>query len=217
MKRTLRIIGTSHEENGLTTVENLYKEITKIAPDVILEEIPVDMFSGIYERHLYPDSFEVQAVRKYTADRQCVNHFPIDTEKLPQLSASLSCGAIDTAVDEYIKRQTNRCFAKIITEKPEKLDTLGCKKMNSAFHRFLENLKQQAVKRYLLKHNKELHCRYEISYHFHFEIREYFMLEKIIYYLERYNNPLLIIGYSHIPTLTRKIKKVYKQIRVKIG
>lgn len=39
----LTIIGTSHEEKSQTTVDDLVAAIGKINPDVIFEEVPVDI------------------------------------------------------------------------------------------------------------------------------------------------------------------------------
>jgi hypothetical protein len=212
--KVFHIIGTSHEEKGGTTVEDLITEISIVKPDVIFEEVPMNMFEEIYEKHAHFDSFEVKAIRKYTENNHNVKHFPIDINKLPEVCNMLEIMKIGEAVEDYIKKQDERCRAKIISERLEKMDEFGIKKINSHLHRRLEIEKQINVNAYLRKNNRELYFKNKLENNFHFQIRENFMMNEILNKINEYKNPLLIIGYSHIPTIAKKIKMYIKGIKV---
>lgn len=205
------IIGTTHEENGITTVDDLAAEIKRISPDVIFEEIPVNMFEDIYVNHKFPDSMEVKAVRKYIEQNPDVKHFGVDIKNLPQLSSIICNDDADGKTEELVLSLPESSPLKKIFLKIKEMDALGTKEINSNSHFALTKKYNRLLKKYLLKHDISLYYSLRKENNFHFEIRECFMMNEIKnkFQQQEFKRPLLLIGYYHLPTITKKIKKLF--------
>ncbi len=205
------IIGTTHEENGSTTVDDLAAEIKRISPDVIFEEIPVNMLEDIYVNHKFPDSMEVKAVRKYIEQNPGVKHFGIDIKNLPQLSSVICNDDADGKTEELVVSLPESSCLKKTFLKLKEMDSLGSKAINSTRHFALTKKYNRLLDRYLLKNDICLYYSSRRENNFHFEIRECFMMNEIKNKFEQqeFKRPLLIIGYYHLPTISKKIKKLF--------
>ncbi|HEX4372020.1 MAG TPA: hypothetical protein VHZ50_01825, partial [Puia sp.] len=62
----ITLISTFHSEVGNCNSEELYKIIESIDPEVIFEELPVNLHKRVYEANNFPDEpLELKCIRKY--------------------------------------------------------------------------------------------------------------------------------------------------------
>lgn len=189
MKPQLIIIGTTHEEIGQTTVDDLYNLILKIKPEAIFEEIPVDLFDKIYETDELPETIEVKAVKRYSTTHT-VKHFPIDLNNLGRISMELGTSGIDEKIASFIK-QNKKMDIITLNTKLNALDSMGHNYINSKEHYNLYTKIKKLTEQYLKKHNQELYLKKMIDNTFHFGIREYNMLLELDKSIHGYNKSLL--------------------------
>jgi len=212
--KSIYLLGTTHEEKDLTTIEDLYKKLKEIDPDCIYEEVPVDMAEDIYINHKYPDSIEVKAIRKYLQDKPELQHIAIDLDHLPQISNLINDEDIENLVEDYMEKQSKKCKASLISDKIRILDSQGHKIINSKKHQNLVLKLNKITYKYLLKNNKDLYYKHRQMDFFHYEIRECFMMSQILKTIEQYERPLIMIGYYHLPSITKKLKKTFKGYKI---
>lgn len=212
MKSQLIIIGTTHEEAGTTSVDDLYSILLEISPEVIFEEIPVNLFEKIYVHNELPETIEVKAVRKYSNNHK-VDHFPIDMNNLGAISRNLELNKIDEEISTYINKNERNDIMELNT-KLCYIDSTGHKNINSKNHYDLYKRVCKLTEQYLAKNNRTLYLKNMIQKNFHFGIREYNMIIEIGKYVKRYNKMVLLIGYYHLESMILKLKKEYKDIEI---
>ena len=212
MKPKLVVVGTTHEEIGKTTVDDLYNVILEIGPKVIFEEIPVNLFKKIYESNELPKTIEVKAVQRYSHSHN-VDHFPIDLNNLGTISGNLGLGTIDGEISAYIKAANQKSINEL-NARLGYIDSMGHKEINTKDHYLLYRKVRMITENYLRKTNRELFLRNEMQNQFHYGIRENNMVIEIGKNIEKYNKSLLLIGYYHLETVIAKLKTEYKNISI---
>lgn len=119
----ITLISTVHSERGICNSKELYRIMTDIAPEVIFEEIPENLFEVCYDPKIPMDVLEVKCIRDYLEDHP-VKHFPVDID----VSQSLSNAHIDYMLKEFGKYDAYR---KIEQEQVELTEKLGFDFLNS--------------------------------------------------------------------------------------
>jgi hypothetical protein len=203
MKRII-LFGTDHIENGKCNVIELYDILLKIKPDIIFEEIPIKMFSDIYNEHKYFDTLEVSSVRKYL-EKYFVRHIPVDIEKHDK-----------TIIDYDEEKISNHKIKKIQEYINDNTKEKGFLWINTKEHDELIEKKYELHKKHFTYDENNLLNEYERSYNYHFETREEIFLNNISNYTEEYSNGIFLIGGDHRPTLISKIKRLRKNKRTEI-
>lgn len=74
----ITLIATGHRENGLCNTHELYKIIEQVAPDIIFEEVPPNIFAAVYEGRTR-DSLETYTIKKYL-EKYPIAHYPVDLD-----------------------------------------------------------------------------------------------------------------------------------------
>jgi hypothetical protein len=212
VKPQLIIVGTSHEENGQTNVDDLYNIICEIEPESIFEEIPIDLYSRIYETNELPETIEVKAVRKYVNSHK-IDHLPIDLNNLGSVSRNLGLKNIDEEISEYINQSSNSRIVEL-GRKLEYMDSKGHKQINSKRHFSLDRKKRKLTVKYLQMNNRELYLKNMVQNEFHFGIREYNMITEINKNIRKYNKSLLLIGYYHLESISLKLRNEYRNMNI---
>ena len=195
MKRII-LFGTDHSESGRCNVIELYNILLRIKPDIIFEEIPITMFSNIYNEHKYFDTLEVKCVRKYL-EKYFVRHIPVDIEKHDK-----------TIIDYDEEKIPDNKIKKLQEHIKENVKQKGFLWINTNEHDKLICEKYELHKWYFTHYENSLLSNYQISCKYHFETREKIFLNNIINYNEEYNNGIFLIGGDHRPTLISKMNEL---------
>src|SRR5690348_15127452 len=76
----ITLLSSFHIKLGKCNSDELYKIIESSQPQLIFEELPLDIFNIIYAEGITPQSQEAIAIKKYLTKYQ-IAHVPVDTYK----------------------------------------------------------------------------------------------------------------------------------------
>ena len=212
--KKITVIGSLHEENNKTTIQSLFEIIEKVKPDVIFEEIPVDLFDDVYSDKRNDDGLEVMAVKKYLMNIK-VDHYAVDIPNLPNITKIAEINKIENKVDDYIESINNKKlikYKKLLVELEEKgFEYINTKKyinMISKISNLIDNI--------IYKDNCELFYANKYENDFHFILRENYMLHMMVKNISYYNNAVLLIGSMHLGSIIRKLNIQFPQFSIKL-
>ena len=212
--KKITVIGSLHEENNKTTIQSLFEIIEKVKPDVIFEEIPVDLFDDVYSDKRNDDGLEVMAVKKYLMNIK-VDHYAVDIHNLPNITKIAEINKIENKVDDYIESINNKKlikYKKLLVELEEKgFEYINTKKyinMISKISNLIDNI--------IYKDNCELFYANKYENDFHFILRENYMLHMMVKNISYYNNAVLLIGSMHLGSIIRKLNIQFPQFSIKL-
>ncbi len=80
----ITLICTFHGEAGICNLNELYKIIEKINPEIIFEEIPPSYFDAYY-KDKNRNNLETNTINKYLESHQ-IDHIPVDYDNTPPAS-----------------------------------------------------------------------------------------------------------------------------------
>ncbi len=205
----ITLLSSFHQELGNCNADELYKIIESLKPDVIFEELPLEIFNTVYKKNYIPASLEAKAIKRYV-DNYEIEHFPVDTYCFSYSELFSEFDFIANNSQEYLK---------LFSYQIALIKKYGFQIINS--HKFLaliENL-QNLEKEVLLKcERNDLLEKYMIEREIHHK-RELVMLNNIYKYCSenQFNKALFICGVEHRKPLSEKIKLVKNQFEVSIN
>lgn len=195
----IKIICSFHTEIGKCNPAELYRIIENIRPEVIFEELPINIYQSIYSGQKPPQTVESKAVLAYS-NNYIVKHFPVDTYNFDINELFSDYEFIMRHSTEYIE-----LFNKLIAT----VGNLGYDFLNSEkCTTLLSKLKSLELKVLTENSNKELLISYKNEKDIH-EKRETEMIKNIINYTfnNPFNNAILICGTDHKEGLLKKIEE----------
>ena len=77
----ITLLSSFHQELGNCNADELYKIIESLKPDVIFEELPLEIFNTVYEKNYIPASLEAKAIKRYV---DFLKTYPNIFERVPQ-------------------------------------------------------------------------------------------------------------------------------------
>lgn len=93
-------LSSFHMKGGKCNPYELYRIIESIQPDVIFEELPLDIFNFVYAEGRNPESLEAITIKSYLRNYS-IKHFPVDS--FPKdISELLDVNDIAKKSKEYI-------------------------------------------------------------------------------------------------------------------
>jgi hypothetical protein len=195
----IKIICSFHTEIGKCNPAELYRIIEDIRPEVIFEELPINIYQSIYSGQKLPQTVESKAVLAYS-NNYIVKHFPVDTYNFDLNELFSDYEFIMRHSTEYIE-----LFNKLIAT----VGNLGYDFLNSEkCTSLISELKSLELK-VLTEHSTEdLLKRYKNENKIH-DKRETEMLKNIINYCNNnpFDNAVLICGTDHKLGLINKINE----------
>jgi hypothetical protein len=78
----ITLVNTYHTETGNCNLNELYKIIEDINPEVIFEELYLNDFNDYYVEKKQGDKLETNTILKYMENHQ-IEHIPVDYAKIP--------------------------------------------------------------------------------------------------------------------------------------
>ncbi len=198
----ITLIFTDHKErNGLCNSYKLFKLIEKLSPDIIFEELHIDLFDEYYKKYSL-STLETKAINLYLRQNP-ITHIPVDRYDI-SLIKSEYFSPIYRAID-----QVNPYHSMLWSMHIELAEDMGFEYLNSDLCTSILELKRFWVERVLKEiNNIELSLRYK-KWVDNQENRENEMIKNIYNYkhLSNYSNGLFWIGAEHRKSIIKKIKE----------
>jgi hypothetical protein len=197
----ITLICTEHEENGMCNLDELYKIIEKINPEIIFEEIPPSFFDSFYK---YKDKYnlETNTINKYLESHQ-IEHIPVDYYNIPNSFH---------ADNRYMFKQIAAFsfeYRNLMDTHSSNVNRYGFKYLNSIDCNEFQNELYNAIEKALQKINTDKLFQTYKLWNDVMKKREYEMINNIYSYSKehRFNRGLFFIGAAHRETIINKIQK----------
>ena len=210
----ITLIGTYHIEKGACNVDELYKIVDAIKPDVIFEEIPPSFFDRFYIKKT-DSRLESDTINRYL-EKHRIEHIPVDYDDYDFLIKIVNENKI---AHEQVERRS-RTYRFLCDQISQASFLYGFKFLNSIesenFHRALDIEVIEALKEFKNENNIVRNDRFnEIMTH----KRENIMLDNIYQYCMEhdFNTGLFFIGSAHRYTIIEKIQKYETEHELKIN
>jgi hypothetical protein len=208
----ISLIFTDHKEHGgLCKSHELFKIIEKISPDIIFEELHIDLFDEYYKKFSL-NTLETNAINLYLRQNP-IMHVPVDRYDLSVIKQEYFI-PIYRAID-----QVNPYHSMLWSMHIDLANEMGFKYLNSELCTSLLELKRFWVEKVLNDiNNIELSHRYK-KWIENQENRENEMIKNIYNYkhLSNYSNGLFWIGAEHRKSIMNKIKEYESKENLKIN
>lgn len=211
----IAFIGTKHTEIGKCNSDELYKILESINPEVIFEELPIELFEIIYisnSFNLPPEVVtEIKCVKKYLQSYN-IKHIPVDID-VRYISDEEQNWMFDTfeKYDDY-----NR----IDNEQSLLTAQYGFNFLNSEKYLELSEQKNVLIQNIIgIDSNKSELFRVHQLFNRQVDIREKAMLQNIYNYSKRnqYNQAVFLIGCGHRKSIMEKITEYEKLSEIKLN
>lgn len=201
-------LSSFHITGGKCNPNELYRIIESIQPEVIFEELPLDIFNFVYAEGRNPESLEAITIKSYLRNYS-IKHFPVDTYP-KDITELLDVSDIAKKSNEYVLLWKE--FVKLIQQDGYTfINSMYCTELQDKI-RFIEekvlkeinnpNLLRNFDSENLLHHNRENEM-----------LRNIYNLSKI----HSYNKALLICGAQHRKPFIEKIKEYQKRDELKLN
>lgn len=197
----ITLICTEHEEKGICNLDELYKIIEKINPEIIFEEIPPSFFDAYY-KDKNKNNLETNTINKYLESHQ-IEHIPVDYYNIPS-----SFDADNGYMFKHIAA-INFEYRNLFERHSSNVKRYGFKYLNSIdcinFFNELYNTMEKALQKI---NADKLFQTYKL-WNDVMEKREYEMINNIYSYSKehRFNRGLFFIGAAHRESIINKIQK----------
>jgi tRNA U34 5-carboxymethylaminomethyl modifying enzyme MnmG/GidA len=206
----VNVISSIHQELGNCDIEDLYKILEKIRPEIIFEELNYPRFLEAYKEQK-PFSLETHTITKYMQNNK-IEHIPVDTYDMPEIDDDKK-----RYLEKYIHENDNE-YRKILYRQTQLAGLYGFSALNSIqFNDLMEMIKRQEEIFYNNTDNEEYKKTYKAWIEFT-NNREYEMIRNIYNYSKKnkYNNAIFLIGADHINPIQKKIHE-YKEEQIHIN
>jgi len=201
-----------HSEGGKCTSDELFKIIESIKPEVIFEEISIDISDKIYNQHFPNEFLEVKCIRNYIKNYP-INHITVDIDASPNLSKNEIDFMFDTfkSYDVYKSIEQEQ---KLLIEQYG-FAFLNSKKCSELFDEIMH------TEKYLIGFgiNKSKLLRIHKLFHEEQDNRENAMLQNIYNYGNEnpFNQAVFLIGCAHRKSVAQKIAKFETKEKLKLN
>ena len=219
----ITIIATHHSEFGKCNSDELYKILEDINPEVVFEELPVNISDIVYG-----DSFDKHCVNSILLNR-CFPKLPLEVKciKKYKQNHNIKVIPVDFDVNERLSKYQDeisfmfhtffKCeeYKKLIQEQEVLIAQEGFHYLNSdRFSDFVE--KKEVIENNIIESEIQKDRLFDIYKLFHEEQcdnRENAMLQNIYNYSKenQYNQAVLLIGAGHRKSILKKIESYKKQ------
>lgn len=197
----ITLISTVHKENGNCNLNELYKIIETINPEIIFEEIPPSEFDSYY-KDKNKNNLETNTINKYLESHQ-VEHIPVDYYNIP---------ASFFKDNDYMHRRVEANsfeYRKLMDNHSIYVREYGFKYLNSIYCDNLYNELYKTIEYTLQKINDDKLLQTFKTWNDVNEKREYEMIKNIYSYSKEhsFNRGLFLIGAAHRRSIVNKIEK----------
>lgn len=198
---SITLLSSFHRTLGKCNADELYRIIESIQPDVIFEELPIDIFANLYLLGYAANSLEAKTIKRYLI-KYPIKHIAVDTYPKKPEELLFNANIICDASKEYQKLWEQE-LVKIEEDGYTFINSDDCFNIIDKL-RLIEKTVVAEAK------NLELQTEYEAELRLH-DNRENIMLANIYKYSisQPFNNGLFICGAEHRRPLMEKIK-IYK-------
>lgn len=210
--RNITLINTFHSESGKCNVDELYRIIEQINPDVVFEELTPYLYDMVYIKGFYDESapLELKCIINYKLQHN-IKNIPVDIEVNSTLSND-----VNRMLALFEKHDI---YKDIVVEQKKKIEQGGFDFLNS--NEFSDLVKKQRrVECKILEdvNNSKLNRIYK-SYYDDMDFREIIMLNTIYAYSEEinYNQAVFLIGAGHRSSIISKIIEYQLKEEIKLN
>lgn len=207
----VNVISSMHIEFGNCNIEELYKIIEKVKPEVIFEELNYPRFNEAYKEKQSFSTLETETIIKYI-QKYKIEHLPVDTHDTPEINEETK-----DYYEKYIYDNNNE-YKKILYKQKQLAFRYGFNALNSKqFNDLTEMIKTQEEIFYQNTDNEEYRKTYK-SWMEYNNNREYEMIKNIYNYSKehKYNKAIFLVGADHINSIEKKIQE-YKDEQININ
>ena len=200
---TITLICTRHEAIGACNLNELYRIVERIKPEVIFEELPPSVFDNFYVNKTR-SNLESDTINKYLENHE-IKHILVDYEDIPK-----TINTENGAVHRIIERRSHTYrdlldIHKIYCQQFgfKYLNNIDCENLHKALYLEME----EALKEFKMEKQMYIFSQWiEIMIH----TRENVMLNNIQKYCaeNEFERGLFFIGGGHRATIIEKIKKL---------
>ena len=206
----ITMISTKHDEFGLCTINELYKIIEAINPEVIFEEIPPSFFDEYYVTKTRRN-LETDTINKYL-ENHSIRHIPVDSDKVPSDSFFGDSEYMHKRI-EGLTDINGFNYRTFIDKNSRYTRMYGFQYFNSSHVIGIQNEIDDAIEKGLQKiNNEKLNQTYQIWKEVS-DNRENEMLQNIYNHSKenQYNQALFLIGSGHRKSIIEKIENYKAQ------
>jgi len=209
----IALICTAHSEIGKCNSDELYKIIESISPEVVFEELSINLFDRFYKgNQLLDESLEIKCIKRYLQNYN-IKHIPVDIDVSPDLSTSDIEYMFNTfkKYDVYKKLENEQ---NLLTAKSG-FAYLNSNKCSELFDR--KKITEKNLMEFEFNKNQLFHI-YKLFHEEHNK-RENEMLHNIYNYSKenQYNRAVLLIGSAHRNSIMQKITEYETKERIKLN
>ncbi|MCL2312292.1 MAG: hypothetical protein FWC41_07385 [Firmicutes bacterium] len=209
----ITLLCTKHKECGNCNLDELYKIIESISPEIIFEELPYSTFQKLYQENTPTLLLETNAIRKYIQNHK-IKVIPVDTYEIEnKYSVKKDFDYLfDILYHNNEYRELNELLSLMVNQYGYPyLNSNQCDELFLHIHTIEENI---------VKHinDEKLSCLYTMWNDIH-EIRENEIIKNVYNYSKehQYNQALQFIGAGHRKSIIEKIEKYEIQADVKLN
>ena len=209
----ITLISTFHDELGKCNTDELHKIIESISPDVIFEELNLDLFHRFYNKNEIPyEPPEVKSVKRYLQSHS-IDHIPVDI--LP--NSDLSSKEIDYIFNAFKKYNV---YKQIEADQKLMIANDGFSFLNSKKYEELfvkKMIMEKTLIGYMLNKNQLLHI-HKLFYEEQ-DTRENAMLREIYDYSKgnSYDKAIFMLGAGHRKSIIKKIQECETKEKLKLN
>jgi hypothetical protein len=209
----ITLVCTAHTEIGNCNSEELYKIIESINPDVVFEELSINLFNRFYnENQLIDESLEVKCLKRYLQNHN-IKHIPVDID----ITSNLTNSDIDYMIKTFKKYDA---FKKLESEQNFLTEHYGFAYLNSnKCSELFDRIKNAERSLMEFGFNKNLLSHFYKLFHEEHDNRENEILHKIYVYSNEnlYNRAVLLIGSAHRNSMIKKIKDYKRNGKLRLN
>lgn len=197
----ITLICTAHTESGKCNSDELYKIIESVNPEVIFEEVSINLFDRFYNgNQLSDESLEVKCIKRYLQNHNII-HIPVDIEVSPNLATS--------DIDYMFKTFKKYNVYKTLENEQSLLSAqfgfayLNSIKCSELFDK--KKITEKNLMQFDINKNQLIHI-YKLFHEEQYN-RENEMLQNIYNYSKenKYTQAIFLIGSAHRNSVIRKV------------
>lgn len=206
----ITLVCTFHSELGKCNVDELYKIIEQIKPDVVFEELTPYLYDMVYNKGFYDESapLELKCIRNYKQQHN-IKNIPVDIEV-----GSTFSNDVNRMLDLFGNYDI---FKEIKIEQKKKIKLEGFDFLNTDEYSDLVE-EQRSVESKIVEeiNNRQLNRIYK-SFYDDMDFRENFMLNTIYAFSQEndYNRAVFLIGAGHRSSVIRKVAEYQLKEEIK--
>lgn len=208
----IHLVCTFHSETGKCNVDELYKIIEQIKPNVIFEELTPNLYDILYIKNMLGELAppEVKCIRKYKQQHN-IENIPVDIEVSSTFSKEINI------VFALLKKYD--IYNEIEIEQKKKIEQGGFDFLNSYEYSDLVE-KQRSIERNKLVEINNWHLnRIYKTFYGDMDYRENVMLNYIYTYSKEnnYEQAVFLIGSAHRSSIIRKVAEYQLKKKIKLN